>query len=66
MRCEVNRDLENDFQEKVWANFSMGGLASFSFYGLTSPCAMSDHIPVGHLCVVLYSSMVALICMRIL
>jgi len=44
---EVNRELEKDFTSVYNFNFSMGGLAGFSFGGVTSFGAMAHHIPTG-------------------
>lgn len=51
---EVNRILEKDFSAVYGDNFSMGGLAGFSFGGVTSFGAMAHHIPAGGSCLVVY------------
>lgn len=51
---EVNRILEKDFAAVYGDNFSMGGLAGFSFGGVTSFGAMAHHIPKDGSCLVVY------------
>jgi hypothetical protein len=51
---ELSRPLEKEFQSPYGQNFSMGGLAGFSFGGVTSFGAMAAHIPDGGNCLVVY------------
>ena len=51
---EVNRELEGDFTKIYHHNFNMGGLAGFSFSGVTGFGAMASHIPKNGSCLLLY------------
>lgn len=51
---EVNRPLEEDLQAAFGDHFNMGGLAGFSFGGVTAFGAMSHHIPDGGSCLIVY------------
>lgn len=44
---EVNHVLEKDFAPQYNDNFSMGGVAGFTFGGVTIFGAMAHHIPDG-------------------
>jgi hypothetical protein len=51
---EVNRPLEEDFQDVFGEHFNMGGLAGFAFGGVTAFGAMAHHIPDDGSCIIVY------------